>query len=201
MRERPDARGRMAMAKRYLAAARGLTPVAVREAAAILGETERTLRKQIAAGRYPLLAGPQSRERVLLPADLVAEYERRRGGGNAPPDPPAATPPLVRYAMTQEAVAQVVDATLRRYVASADKARRELREGYELRLAAQERTIAAQVKTIAELEAQVARAEARADAEAERHRIFHERLVAFIEDRASRSFANQLNRLIGGERE
>lgn len=197
---RPGTRG-VAMAKRYAVATRGLTPVAVREAAAILGETERTLRKQIAAGRYPLLAGPQSRERVLLPAEVVADYERRRDGGKAIANPPSDTPPLVRYTMTPEAVARVVDAALRRYAESAAKASRELREHYELRLAAQERTIAAQAGMIATLEGQAAQAEAQAEAEAERHRRLHDRLVALVEAHASRSLVNQFNRLIGVDRE
>lgn len=189
------------MAKRYLKEARGLTPVVVREAAAILNETERTLRKQIAAGRYPLLDGPQSRERVLLRTELVEDHTRRDNGGKAAAEPPDATPPLVRYAMTQDAVARLIDIALRRYVESAAKASRALREHYELRLAAQERMIAAQAGMIAELEGRVARADARAEAEAERHQQLQDRLVAFIEDRGSRSFANQLKRLIEGESE
>jgi hypothetical protein len=83
----------MTVAKRYTVATRGLTPVVVREAAAILGETERTLRKQIAAGRYPLLAGPQSRERVLLPIEVIEDHARRQQGRHSIPDPPASTPP------------------------------------------------------------------------------------------------------------
>ena len=189
------------MAKRYAAETRGLTRVVVREAAAILGETERNLRKQIATGRYPLLAGPQSRERVLLPAELVADNERRRGGGNAVPDPPSATPPVVRYAMTPEAVARVAERVLRGYAESAAKASRELREHYELRLAAQERTIAAQAGMVATLEEQAARAEARADEETKRHKRLQDRFVALIEEHASRSLVNQFNRLIGVERE
>lgn len=189
------------MEKRYAAETRGLTPVVVREAAAILGETERTLRKQIAIGRYPLLAGPQSRERVLLPADLVAEHERRQEGGEATPDPPSATPPVVRHAMTPEAVARVAERALRGYAESAAQASHELREHYELRLAAQERTIASQAGMIATLEGQATRAEARAEAEAERHRRLHDRLVALVEEHASRSLVNQFNRLIGVERE
>lgn len=187
--------------KRYLPETRGLTPVVVREAAAILGETERTLRKQIAIGRYPLLAGPQYRQRVLLPDDLVAEYERRRASGEAPGEPPSAAPPVVRYAMTPETVSRVVERALRAYTASATQASRELREQYELRLAAQKRTIAAQAALIAELEGRVARAEARAEAEAERHRVLHDRLLALIEGHASRNLVNQFNRLIGVERE
>ena len=189
------------MEKRYLPETRGLTPVAVREAAAILGETERTLRKQIARGRYPLLAGPQSRQRVLLPDDLVADYERRRGGGSPTSDPPSATPPVVRYAMTPEAVSRVIERALRAYTASADQASRELREHYELRLAAQERTIATQAALIAELEGRAARAESRAAAQAERHRILHDRLLALVEAHASRKFVDQVGRLIGIERE
>lgn len=189
------------MEKRYLPEKRGLTPVVVREAAAILGETERTLRKQIAIGRYPLLAGPQYRQRVLLPDDLVADYAHRRGSGNAISDPPSATPPVVRYAMTPEAVSRIVDGTLRRYVASTDQTSRELRENYELRLADRERTIATQAALIAELEGRVARAESRAAAETERHRILHDRLLALVEAHASRKFVEQVGRLIGVERE
>ncbi len=181
--------------------ARGLTPVVVREAAAILGETERTLRKQIAIGRYPLLAGPQSREHVLLRTKLVEDHERRRASGEAPGEPPSAAPPVVRYAMTPETVSRIAEQVLRAYTAPAAQASRELREQYALRLAAQERMIAAQTATIATLEAQVSGAEARAEAEAERHRMLHDRLLALIEGHASRNLVNQFNRLIGVERE
>lgn len=189
------------MAKRYAVATRGLTPVVVREAAAILGETERTLRKQIAAGRYPLLAGPQSRERVLLPIEVVEDHARRQQGRQSIPDPPAGTPPIVRYAMTPEAVARVADGVLRRYAEAAGRASRELREHHELRLADLERTIAAQARTIANLEGQAARAEARAEEEAERHQMLQDRLATLVEAHASRSLVNQMNRLIGGGRE
>jgi hypothetical protein len=94
--------------------------------------------------------------------------------------------------MTQDAVARLIDSALRRYVESAAKASRELREHYELRLAAQERTIASQAGMIADMTGRAARAEARAAAEAERHQQLYDRLVAFIEERASRSFAHQL---------
>jgi hypothetical protein len=119
-----DGEGQEAMAKRYAPAARGLTPVVVCEAAAILGESERTLRKQIAAGRYPLLAGPQSRERVLLPTEVVEDHARRWQQRDAP----AGTPPLVRYAMTPDAVARVADGVLRRHVDAVAGVRRELSE-------------------------------------------------------------------------
>jgi hypothetical protein len=191
----------MVMAKRYVPAARGQTPVVVREAAVILGESERILRKQIAAGRYPLLAGPQSRERVLLPTEVVDDHARRRQLRDAPStDSPVGTPPLVRYAMTPEAVARVADGVLRRHVDAIAGVRRELGELYEQRLAEQARVIAVQNKAIAELKGRVPRAEARAAEEAERHRALQERLVALVEAHASRSLVGQVNRLLQGER-
>jgi len=51
------------------------------------------------------------------------------------------------------------------------------------------------------LEAQVSGAEARAETESEHHRRFQDRLLALIEGHASRNLVNQLNRLIGVERE
>jgi hypothetical protein len=175
--------------------------VVVREAAVILGESERTLRKQIAAGRYQLLAGPQSRERVLLPTEVVEDHARRRQQRDAPSmDPPAGTPPLVRYAMTPEAVARVADGVLRRHVDAIAGVRRELGEQYEQRLAEQARVIAVQTKAIAELKGRVAWAEARAAEETERHRTLQERLVALVEAHASRSLVGQVNRLLQGER-
>ena len=189
------------MAKCYMKEARGLTPVVVREAAAILGESERTLRKQITAGRYPLLAGPQSRERVLLPAEVVEDHARRRQQRDGPAtEPPAGTPPLVRYAMTPEAVARVADGVLRRHAGAVAAVRRELGELYEQRLAEQGRLIAAQTQTIAELKGRVARAEAWATEEAGRHRALQERLVALVEAHASRSLVGQVGRLFQGER-
>jgi len=187
--------------KRYMPETRGLTPVVVREAATILGETERTLRKQIASGRYPLLAGPQARERVLLPDGLVEDHERRRSSGEAGGSAPSAASPVVRYAMTPEAVSRVAERALRVYTESAAHASRELREHYALRLVAQERAIASQAALIAELEGRAARAEARAAAEAERHRRLHDRLLALVEGHASRKFVDQVGRLIGIDRE
>ncbi len=183
------------MAPRFAPLGPGEVAVAVREAAAIVGETERTLRKQIAAGRYRLLAGPQSRMRVLLPADVAAAHARRETG-RAVAEPSPETPRLVRYAMTPEAVARVADGVLGRHAATAAEARRELREQYARRLAAQERTIAAQARTIAELEGRAARAEARAEAEAGRHRALQGRLAALVEAHASRSLVGQVGRLI-----
>ena len=186
------------MAPQFAPLSPGEAAVAVREAAAVVGETERTLRKQLAAGRYRLLAGPQSRMRVLLPADIVAAHARQEAGRSA--SPPGDTPRLVRYAMTPEAVAGVADGVLGRHAAAAAEARRELREQFARRLAAQERTIAAQARTIAELEGRAARAEARAEAEAGRHRALQGRLAALVEAHASRSLVGQVGRLIQGER-
>ena len=187
------------MAPQFAPLKSGEMAVAVREAAAIVGETERTLRKQIDAGRYRLLAGPQSRMRVLLPADVVAAHARREAE-RATADPPDNTPRLVRYAMTSEAVARVADGVLGRHTDTAAEARRELREQYERRLAAQERTLVVQARAIAELEGRVARAEARAQDEASRHRALQERLVVLVEAHASRSLVGQVGRLIQGER-
>jgi hypothetical protein len=190
------------MAKRYAPAARGQTPVVVvREAAVILGESERTLRKQIAAGRYPLLAGPQSRERVLLRTEVVEAHARQRPQHDASATtPPAGTPPLVRYAMTPEAVERVADEVLCRHADAVDEVRRELEDLYAQRVVAQEQIIAAQAQAIAELKGRVARAEARAAEEAGRHRALQERLVALVEAHASRSLVGQVGRLIQGER-
>ena len=103
--------------------------------------------------------------------------------------------------MTTETMARLIDIALRRYVESAAKASRELREHYELRLAAQERTIAAQARMIAELEGRMARAEALAGAEAERYRMLQDRLVELIEAHASRSLVNQMTRILGAGHE
>lgn len=186
------------MAKRYANIQRGLTPVVVREAAAILGETERNLRKQIAAGRYSLLAGPQSRERVLLPSEVVEQHAQRE---SAAVSPPAESPPLVRYAMTPQAVALVADEVLRRYAEASAAVQQDLREQYERRLVSQERTIALQARLIDELAARVARAEAQSEAADERHRLLHDRLVALVEMHASRSLIGQVGRLIASGRE
>jgi hypothetical protein len=187
------------MAPQFAPLKPGEVAVAVREAAAIVGETERTLRKQIDAGRYRLLAGPQSRMRVLLPADVVATHARREAERPAA-DPPADTPRLVRYAMTPEAVARVAEGVLRRHAAAITAMQQEFHGQYAQRLAAQERTIAAQARTIAELEQRAARAEAWAQDEASRHRALQERLVALVETHASRSLVGQVGRLIQGDR-
>ena len=186
------------MAKRYAPLKPGLTAVAVREAAAILGETERNLRKQIQAGRYLLLAGPQSRMRVLIQTRLVEDRERRQPEPDAG-DGLAVKPTLVRYAMTADEVARVAEEVARTYAGYVRTVGVKLDKQYAERLAAQVRTIATQERSIALLKGQLEQANARAEQEARRARQLHDRLVALVEAHASRSLVAQVGRLLHHE--